>query len=271
MLAVILSGCGNLDLSTRRYDNPEVRELQRQGLLGLPERPIQGQGIREFFSGKVGLIKLADSPVPLGRAVPLTRDGYMLTAWHAVDKGPFVLSDTVSLKPLPKKDMSFKYADYFRENRYPGRVVWHDAGMDLALVKFSFHPGAVFEPANISPVVGDLVFSGAQGRNSGVLYASARMEDGVGNGPYQTAGRVTKVRVESTPILHVVHSSTLVGRGGMSGGPVVNENGKLTGIVLRVDTHLFSRPTTAFTMIDPDTLDRIISEDRDRTGSRKKQ
>ncbi|RYD28384.1 MAG: serine protease [Verrucomicrobiaceae bacterium] len=248
-LAVLVTGCTHPDLARRRYDTREMRELQQQSVAGLPERPINGKEIRQFFSGKVALIKLAGSPVPVGRAVPLTRDGYMLTAWHVVDKGAFVLSDTVSLKPLPKREMS---------------LVWHDAGMDLALVKFSFHPGAVFDPERVPPAVGDLVFSGAQGGNSGVLYGSARMDDGVGNGPYQTAGRVTKVRVKSTPVPHVVHHSTLVGRGGMSGGPVVTENGKLTGVVLRVDTHLFSSPTTAFTMIAPDSLDRIIREDRGR-------
>lgn len=264
-LAMVFTSCVHPELSRRRYDNREIRELQQQSLAGLPERPIKGKGIKEFFSDKVALIRENSGLVPTGRAVPLTRDGYMLTARHVVEDGGFLLSDTVLLKPLPRKSGPFRYSDYFREDRHKGRVVWQDATMDLALVKFDYRPSAVFELAEAPLPKGARVFSGASGRNSGMLFATTEhMKDGMGNGPYSTAGQVTGIGRKTASAPYHLYQSTLVGRGGMSGGPVVDEKGQLVGIVTSGHATLFSGFKTVFTMIDPDALGRLIRQDRSR-------
>ncbi|RYD35340.1 MAG: hypothetical protein EOP85_19095, partial [Verrucomicrobiaceae bacterium] len=95
LLAFSLTACVHPEVTRRKWDTRDIRELQEMSLAGVPEKPIAGQGIREFFSGKVALIRDHNGVLPIGRAVPLTRDGYMLTAWHVVDDGDFLLSDTV--------------------------------------------------------------------------------------------------------------------------------------------------------------------------------
>ena len=257
VVAIASTGCGNLD--NRRFDNPEARELQKESVSRFPEHPIKGEGIREFFNGKVGLIAGIDSRIPSGRAVPVSKDGYYLTAWHVVSGGDYRLSDLVELRPMPK-GRTFKTEDYLRWDSYPGRLVWHDADADLAIVKFDHRPAAIFTPAADRIGKGTAVFSGASGRNSGTLLSSSSLTDGIGNGPFATAGRITKIKQPDHG--HFLYDSTLVGRGGMSGAPVVNDRGHLVGIVIRIRSHAFSALTTEFAMIPPEEMKQIISSDR---------
>lgn len=257
VVAIASAGCGNL--YKRRFDNPEARELQKESVSRFPERPIKGEGIREFFNGKVGLIAGSNPRIPSGRAVPVGKDGYYLTAWHVVSGGEYHLSDLVELRPLPK-GRTVKTDDYLRWDSYPGRLVWHDAEADLAIVKFDYRPAAIFTLAADKLHKNAAVFSGASGRNSGTLLSSSSLADGIGNGPFATAGRVTKVKKLDHG--RILYDSTLVGRGGMSGAAVVNELGDVVGIVIRGRTHAFSAPTTEFSMIPPEEIARIISADR---------
>lgn len=253
--AMVLNGCGNLD--DRRFDHPQIRELQQESVSRFPGRPIRGESITDFFSDKVGLIEGAHPQIPSGRAIPVGKDGYYLTAWHVVSGGDYHLSDLVILRPPPKNG-TFNTTDYLRWDSYPGRLVWHDEKADLAIVKFDHRPAVVFTPTATPATKGTAVFSGASGRNSGTLLSSSTSAAGIGNGPFATAGTVTRVRPGPLPS----HDSTLVGRGGMSGAPVVDESGGLAGVVTSVHSHLFSTPTTRFSMIPPRELDRILTADR---------
>ncbi|RYD23095.1 MAG: serine protease [Verrucomicrobiaceae bacterium] len=260
-LVVLSTGCGEQALKNWRYDNLSTRKLQAASIVGLPERPIAGKTFSEFFKDKVVLIGAPGVPVPLGRGAPVAEDGYVLTAWHVVDRGSFLWSDTVLLKPLPKKSGPFKSSDYFRETKYPGRVVWHDEDVDLAIVKFDHRPSAILKAAKSPVERGTAVFSGAAGLNGGVLVGNS-LDEGIGNGPFKTAGRVTKVRKDDGAIRRFIYQSTLVARGGMSGSGVVDEKGRLVGIVTRIHARVFTPPATSFTMIDPESLERIIRQDR---------
>lgn len=260
---LVVSGCSDVGLRNWRYDNQTTRKLQARSIVGLPERPINGEEFGEFFKDKVVLIGEPGNPVPLGRSVPVTADGYMLTAWHVVDDGNFHWSDTVKLKPFPKKSGPFKRSDYLRENKYQGRVVWRDEDVDLAIVKFDHRPAAFLKAAEPPVQTGTTVFSGAEGLNGGVLVAtSERFSEGIGNGPFKTAGKVTKVREKGGEIRRFIYHSTLVARGGMSGAPVVDDKGRLVGIVTRIHASLFSHPVTSFSMVDPEFLEKTIRQDR---------
>lgn len=264
------AGCGLSGFDQWRYDNRQVRTIQASGLSRFGDRPVAGESIRDFFKNKIGLITKKGSPVPLGRAVPISRDGYYLTAWHVVDEDDFRLSDTVVLKPLPKSG-SFTTKDYFRLDEHPGRIVWRDKSADLAIVKFDFEPTAVFRAHGPPLEKREAVFSGASGRNSGTLFAMEGTNGvfdpnaGVGNGPFQTAGTVTSVRAVDGGW---IYGATLVSRGGMSGAAVVDGDGRLVGIIAAIQPSLFGNPGTLFSMLEPKILEEIVSEDRTkRRGS----
>ncbi|MES2438794.1 MAG: serine protease [Verrucomicrobiota bacterium] len=229
---------------------------------GFGERPVAGESVKGFFRNKVGLITVKGGKLPIGRAVPVTADGYYLTAWHVVDGGGFRLSNSV----LSETGL--------RIDEYPGRIVWHDKLADLAVVKFPFRPPYLFKAGETTLVKGEPVFSGASGKNSGTLAIAPNssgayhledvLKNGIGNGDFQTAGKVVAVSLHAGPPLRTVSHSTLVGRGGMSGGPVVDDKGRLVGIVTGGQATLFSPPTTSFSMLDPEALHQMIRADRGR-------
>lgn len=260
--SLALAGCGTNGLRDRREDNGKVRALQEASVSRYEAQPIAGQSIDEFFKDKVGLIALKGGSLPVGRAVPISKDGYYLTAWHVVASGNFQLSDSNYSGSKPQVSM------------HPGRVVWHDRQADLAIVKFEFRPVSLFRTQGFSLGKGDAVFSGANGRNSGTLVippgpdGTYRLDDvlrkGTGNGRFRTAGAVTNLRALIGEPSRMIYESTLVGRGGMSGGPVVNRDGRLVGIVTSARETMFSAPKTVFSMIDPVALDAIVREDLSR-------
>lgn len=260
---LFFSGCTNFDHLS--YDIPETRALQRASLERVSPKPIQGESIEDFFRDKVGLIVPENQSFPSGRAVPITPDGYYLTAWHVVDQGDFSLSNFVSLKPLPVGKV-VKAEDYYRDELHPGRVVWKDEANDLAIVKFDFRPKHLFSLSTRPLMMGENVFSAAVGTNSGVLLISSgdRLQDGVGNGPYQTAGsvtRITKGRGQGAPL---VYHSDLVARGGMSGGAVVDERGNLVGVLMQIRAGFLGPPRTIFAMPGVRKIQEAIAEDRRR-------
>lgn len=242
-------------------DAPHIRELQKKSLVGIPNKPIDGQGIEDFFRDRVGLIATAKKRLPTGRAVPISADGYFLTAWHVVDEGEFFLSDFVQLKSLPV-GVVVKAKDYYRVDKHPGRVVWHDKKVDLAIVKFDFQIEHQFRLASYQGRDGSRVFSAAVGTNSGTLLVSDGISDGVGNGPYQTAGSILKSRSVGREKKGFVYGSTLVARGGMSGGPVVDIAGNLVGVITQIRPSIGAAPTTSFSMIAPSDIAELIRKDR---------
>ena len=259
---LLLSACTNFE--QWNHDAPHIRDLQKKSLEGVAARPIAGLSIREFFLDKVGLISQAKRGLPSGRAVPISSDGYFLTAWHVVDEGAFYLSDFVQLKPLPKEGVAFKGKDYFRVDQLKGRVVWKDVKTDLAVVKFDYKPQYAFRFASGQSAIGSQVFSAAFGTNSGSLVVSGAegASDGVGNGPYQTAGVIFGVKAVRGAKLAYVYRSSLVARGGMSGGAVVNSNGQLVGVLSYIKSGFFSPPSTAFSMVEAGVIQEIIAADR---------
>jgi S1-C subfamily serine protease len=260
--SLALTSCRLGELRHRHEDNERVRALQEASLSRYGEKPVAGQSIGAFFKDKVGLIVIKGGSLPVGRAVPVSRDGYYLTAWHGVADVDFRLSDSALL------------GNRLRVDEYPGRVVWHDSSTDLAIVKFGFRPSAVFRAQGTPLGKGEAVFSGANGRNGGALVTAPNesgiydlsevLKKGIGNGPFRTAGEVTGLQTIEGEPARMIYESTLVGRGGMSGAPVVDRKGDLVGIVTGGRAKLFSAPAAAFSMLDPEALESIIRADRQR-------
>ena len=269
LVSSVLAGCGLTALNDRRDDNPKIRALQAASVSHFGDRPIAGRSIDAFFRDKVGLIALNGEALPIGRATPISPDGYYLTARHVAEEGDFRLSVAIS------QDNPFRVAEC------PGRVVWQDRAADLAVVKFDYRPGHVFSPRQMPLHAGEAVFSGAGGLNSGVRFAprnpsgvyniSDLMRESFGNGDYRTAGKVTRLRVINKRPLRRIYESTLVGRGGMSGGPVVDDKGHLAGVITSGQARLFASPLTTFSMLDLTVLESILQGDRSRRqpGSRR--
>lgn len=258
----VLVGCGVSGFSNRRDDNPQVRALQAASVSRYGARPIDGESVDGFFRNKVGLIAVKGGMLPVGRATPISSDGYYLTAWHVVEKSDFRLSNSVSS------------ANPLRVVEYPGRVVWQDSSADLAIVKFGYRPSARFN-AQQSPLgEGEAVFSGASGLNSGTrftrLNVSGRYDlndlirTAFGNGDFRTAGKITSFRVLDKGSLRWIYESTLVGRGGMSGAPVVSSKGHLVGVVTGGRAKPLFGLMTTVSMLDPTVMEEIIHADRGR-------
>jgi hypothetical protein len=91
---LLLASCHGLGILG--YDNPEVRNLQKESLAGFPKRPIQGETIQDYCEDRVAQIAPAKGEEARGgRAAALTNDGYYLTAWHVVSGEKFFLYNNV--------------------------------------------------------------------------------------------------------------------------------------------------------------------------------
>jgi S1-C subfamily serine protease len=276
IFSLILASCS--DLSMLRYDNPEIREYQKQSLAEFPEKPIQGQSINDFFEDRVvQIIPGEDQEISGGRGAALTRDGYYLTAWHVVADGDFFIPELVQLRPIPKEITVWGPGESpFRTDYHPGRVVWHDEEADLAVVKFDFESKGILEPVVGELPEGEALFCG-HSKGAGKIASGGSLSDMVGNGSFETAGRIVKVRPQSKERPFITYDTSLVGRGGMSGAPAVTQNGRLAGIVSKggrnyrihflkdlpkslvsVDTI----PRATLFMIDKNRLEEIIAADR---------
>lgn len=88
-------------------------------------------------------------------------------------------------------------------------------------------------------------------------------EDLLGNGSFFAAGKVMFSPRQNLGARITRISTTLVGRGGMSGAPLVTTDHELCGIIQRIEMPgLFRSPKTVASMIAPDFLHEIIKADR---------
>lgn len=229
-------------------------------MASFPEKPVRGQSIAGFFENRIGLVFVHEGALPVGRANPITKDGYCLTAWHVVEGKDFSRAVTTVLKPLPRESGPIKAEDYLRTESYPGRVVWHDAAGDVALVHFPCADAEAFPLRGGEVREKEAVFSGASGFDSGVGYlrSGGHLDQMRGNGDYATGGFVLQANAVGKCR---AYQSTLVGRKGMSGGAVVDAEGRLVGVVTRVDAGIFGT-TTVFSLPRKDLLERVIADDR---------
>jgi len=269
IVCALLSGCVS-DVSFRRFDNPTIRQLQEAETA----RHIKDDSARATLKKSIGeRVSLVYSAMPSdaesdgGRVTAVTSDGYHLTAYHVVRDRTFFIEKTKMIRQPPKGPFKSSTIDrYFSKQRYPGRLVWHDPDNDLAIVKFPFTNSSHFKTAMDTPEKGDLVYT-ADDEGRGFIPANEQnetsFENMLGNGRFFAAGTVRSSSRRNRGARITQITTTLVGRGGMSGAPLVTTDHELCGIIQRIKLPGFFRsPKTVASMIPPDLLHEIIETDR---------
>ena len=153
----------------------------------------------------------------IASAVPLTRDGYFLTAAHCVEKGPMTIVIATRDRKMTKK---------------PVRVVWKgesdSRGPDLAVIHADLEPLFPFRPADV----------GALGAGDEVAITGwSGLSDGTPNGG-TAAGRVISVsglkRDRDGAAWRIIRHDVPLNSGD-SGGPLFTPEGRCLGINARVE------------------------------------
>ncbi len=267
LMALLLAGAGcRHHVDVHLTDNPQVRERQRVELGASMPEDFDQRKLKAYVVGRTaylatdipdddfdfGNLALAGS----GRAAALTPDGYFLTAHHVIADHSFaLLESTVSpdFKPRPGPVSAEDVKRYFRRRASRGRVVWEDPAIDLAIVKFDVRGQACFkDEASHLPV-------------GAFLYAAD--DFGVSsNGIFEAGGRVLVSGGRQAPGGARITSTSIVARRGMSGAPVVDENGDLCGVLTKVHFRMLPRfrSRTSVVMLPLERIHQIIEEDRRR-------
>lgn len=256
--------CGSLSIEQTRYDNPRVRALQSRSLHGIGAHPIAGQSLDAFFSHRVGLLEATNTSGATGRAAPISPDGYYLTAAHVVASEPFFLATFEWIQPIPPGVSVLRAEEHFEVHSLPGRLVWQSPDADLAVVHFPHRPHAYFSEFQQTPEIGSWAFSAS---DRGKILRDDRGHR-IGNGPYRTAGAVLKLEDADPHDAWRIYETTLVGRGGMSGGPVVDADGALLGVTTTVQLYWHwerrKRTRMSFALPNPERIAAVIERDRHR-------
>lgn len=275
LIGTSLNGC-SYGLRNYRYDNAMVREQQGQLLeIHLPDRAIR-ERMMSSVAPRVGFLACGDpskgfDPVAEtygnGRAAAITKDGYYLTANHVVNEDEVFLVETVfRWKPGqgPPTEVITQEAleDWVTIKIYPGRIVWSRPDLDLAIVKFPRKSRQYFDDWTWDLEEGQLLYS-ADDSGRGTFDPEVGMDSYVGNGSFEAAGRVTSVRSALFSSEGKVIRSDLLARGGMSGAPIVTEDGELCGIIVRLEGNPTQFQTVA-NMISPEKIREIVEKDRNR-------
>jgi S1-C subfamily serine protease len=198
------------------------------------------------------------APGGLGTAVPVSADGYYLTAAHCVsgqppDPGRFVVPED----GLAKIVMSIVVTNGHDIRRGPARLVWVSDQGDLAVLQSSAAPFEIlpWETAELPPDSAVI----ASGYES-VIGAATLGQSGGYAGP--SAGLYRGRGLTTSDYSEVFHDAPLAH--GDSGGPLVTGQGKLIGLNTRITGGLFGRGSSVALQPDPAKLRAVIESDRRR-------
>ena len=168
------------------------------------------------FSLNYRIDKDSASEMTIGSAVPITEDGYFLTARHCVDDG----SDTLATLVRGENSVELVKTGY--------RVVWatdQKEDLDLALIHADVRPYKPFEFANQESLNKGLIL-GATGW-SALTKGDSNPLAGMAVGNLESFQHLKTKKLEGK-WMRVRHTVPL--HPGDSGGPIVNESGQLVGI-----------------------------------------
>jgi S1-C subfamily serine protease len=269
---MMLSGCAS-KLAVYRYDNPDIRQRQAVQLQKVVPDPADQDRIVRHLGPRVGFLVQgkrgvdfdpATVSVPSGRAAAITADGYWLTALHVIENHPFYLVETTAKAAGGRGDRTIgRLDDRVITKVFPGRIVWQDRQLDLAVLKFerpspshlSFHHG---------PLTPGTRVHAADDSGRGVFMQHRGTSGMVGNGIFHAAGHVLSAGKRRRGRDGMIIESTMVSRGGMSGAPMVTDTGEMVGIIIQVEINSIipHRSQTVAVMIPPERITRIIEDDR---------
>lgn len=185
------------------------------------------------------------APGSLGTAVPLTRDGYYLTAAHCVREGA----------SPPARDVILVVTDGRDVRHAPARVAWISEHGDLALLRSSAAPFDVlpWHEGGLEP--------GLRVAAAGfplVLSATDRPATGAYTGP--SAGRLLGAGKAAPDHAELHHDAPL--NSGDSGGPLLTLDGRLIGVNTRIAGGFLTRGPSIALRPDPAALAARIEADR---------
>lgn len=212
---------------------------------------VSGEYIDEDFKRKMatsrqsreGVLELGFS-VPIatggsgfGSCAPVTSDGYFLTAAHVLaHKGSYVLYAT--------SDQNSTYIDYA-----PVREVYRNDAADFAIVKAELETPRYLTYRREAMTPETTLFAGGwMHEKGGGVFLEAQPASG------DPDGHFTKI-MTSLPMIK-----------GDSGSPLIDRKGHLCGILstMRLGVIIKMKPKSTAIMMDPDVVDKLIREDRER-------
>lgn len=175
---------------------------------GGPERWLQGTATVMVNRGLRFVNGAAMPDIVLGSGFFITKDGYLLTNHHVI--ASMVDPDYKGYAKLTVK------LPNSRGESLPARVVSWDLNHDLALLKVEYHPQYVFQFAPNSLLI--------PGQQVTALGSPGGLDATV------TQGIVSATRRPLLPMGNVIQVDVPVNPGN-SGGPLVNDQGQVVGIV----------------------------------------
>ncbi len=270
--ALALASCTS-NLEVYRYDNPDIRRRQVAQLGERVPDAAERAAVREFLGPRVstivrgnanGAVDPGEALLGGGRGACISRDGYFLTARHVVNGHPcFLVENEFTGTPPGAAIPMAEIPRYVRTTILPGRLVWENEELDLAILKFDLRTANHFTKVGAALRPGTLVHC-ADDAGSALVPSSGDLRQSVGNGSFQTAGEVLSFRAAKTSPEGGFMFTDMVARGGMSGSPVITADGSLAGIVCQVHVHplLPGRPRTMVSMLEPRKIREIVERDR---------
>ncbi|MEM9479736.1 MAG: serine protease [Verrucomicrobiota bacterium] len=251
LFAAVLSSCGTVHFPTvddqaasfSAYQNDRIRGESIERFIlrrTIPLLPSSGTTEMLLAIEKDGAGQW-DPVSGSALATAISRDGYFLTADHVVGRFP----------PFHARaaDDGLVISS--------GRTVKRFPSLDLAIIKFEGVGSRHFEVAPAPPGKGEILFSGGP---SGIVVND--------RGPrrFFAAGPVTRSRTfQSRGLSGWRTSIEIPNRPGSSGGPALDGEGRLCGIIVAGRYGRFAKrekPVTYSTMLDMNSIQKIISEDR---------
>ncbi len=175
---------------------------------GGPERWLQGTATVMVNRGLRFVNGAAMPDIVLGSGFFITKDGYLLTNHH-------VIASMVDPDYKGYAKLTIKLPNS-RGESLPARVVSWDLNHDLALLKVEYHPQYVFQFAPNSPLI--------PGQQVTALGSPGGLDATV------TQGIVSATKRPLLPMGNVIQVDVPVNPGN-SGGPLVNDQGQVVGIV----------------------------------------
>lgn len=274
-ISIALASC-SAKLQVYQYDNPHIRNRQSEQLDRTLPDPAERQRMMRLIGPRVGFLVRGEPgeafdpqkvSAPSGRAAAISPDGYYMTALHVVQELPFYLVET-SLRSgenagiYPLADVARHYDASVSE----GRVVWKDAKLDLAILKFEKTSPHYFGSWRAGAPHGTMLHA-ADDWGRGILKlkdGTADMTTLVGNGAFQAAGAVRSSGKRKRGTGGTLIESRMVARGGMSGAPLVTPAGEMAGIIIQVEINplMTNSSQTIGIMIEPERIAQIIDNDR---------